>query len=362
MVIADANNARVRVVSPTGVITTAMGNGFLSYSGDNGPATSAALYEPLGVASTSDGSVVFSDSLNHAIRKVTADGVVHLVAGTPGVTGYTGDGGPAIGATFLFPTGVAVAPDGTIFVADSGNNVVRRITTNGIISTVAGTGVAGYSGDGAAATSALLSNPRGVTVGAAGVIYVADTTNARVRRVAATGVITTVAGTGVAGFNSDGIPATQAMLNEPIGLTVANNRLYIADASNHRVRAVDLATSQISTFAGTGVRGSSPTGVAATSSMLNHPAGLAIAPAGDVYIADLGNCVVRRVQTNGKMTVAAGAPPAKGVTRFCDFAEEGQPPYGVTVFNNPSSIALLPDGSLAVADSINHRLRLVTGL
>jgi len=236
--IADLYNSRVREVS-NGVITTVAGGG--STVGDNGPATSAALYDPLGVAVDSAGNLYIADSSNHRIRKVS-DGVITTVAGSgavfPSEGGFSGDNGPATSAQLDYPAGVAVDSAGNLYIADEGNHRIRRVS-NGVITTVAGNGTQGLSGDGGPATNAQLGSPTGVAVDSAGNLYIADTADERIRKVS-NGVITTVAGGG-ASLGDNG-PATSAWLYLPFGLAVDSvGNVYVADNGNNRVRALTLS-------------------------------------------------------------------------------------------------------------------------
>jgi hypothetical protein len=214
--IGDLGNDRVRQVSygagTSGTITTVAGDGDFQFSGDGGPATSASLNAPQGVAVDSAGNLYFADSYNNRIRKVSSGGTITTVAGN-GIYGYSGDGGPATSASLRFPSGVAVDSAGNLYIADWNNMVIRKVS-NGIITTVAGYGGQGFSGDGGPATSAVLSQTQGVAVDLDGNFYIADLDNSRIRKVS-NGTITTVAGNGKAGFSGDGGPATSASLNSP---------------------------------------------------------------------------------------------------------------------------------------------------
>src|SRR6185437_15974426 len=210
------------------------GNGTAGFSGDDGPATQAMLSQPFAVAVASDGSVFIADTDNHRIRRVGPDGIITTVAGN-GTSGFSGDGGPALQAT-LGPFGVAVGPDGSIYIADATNGRIRQVGPDGIIATFAGNGRFEFSGDGGSATQAGLDWPVGVAVAADGTVYVAETEigvstigNNRVRRIRPDGIITTVAGNGAVGFRGDGGAATQAALVRPRGVAVGpNGSLYIA--------------------------------------------------------------------------------------------------------------------------------------
>ena len=292
--IADYYNYRVRRVGPDGIITTAAGNGTCKYNGDGMLATQAALCAPSGVAVGPDGSLYIADTNNNRIRRVGPDGIITTVAGT-GTWGYSGDGMPATQAQLYKPYGVAVGPDGSLYIADTGNNRIRRVGPDEVISTVAGTGTAAYNGDGFSAAVAYIDNPQGVAVGPDGSLYIADTYNSRIRRVGPDGIISTVAGNAASGYWGDGIPATQASLYYPTSVAVGlDGSLYIADEVNNRIRLVG-PDGVISTLAGKGTYGYNGDGIPATQAQLYWPAGVAVGPDGSLYIGDTWNNRVRRV-------------------------------------------------------------------
>jgi sugar lactone lactonase YvrE len=304
--IADAYNSRVRRVDHvTGLISTVAGNGGYGFSGDGGPATAAQLTEPFGLALDAAGDLYIADTSNQRIRMVDhATGLISTVAGT-GVGGFNGDGGPATGADLYNPRGVAVDASGNLHIADLNNNRVRRVDhVTGLISTVAGTGAVGFSGDGGPATSAQVAYPYQVAFDPAGNLHIVDNGNHRIRAVDhVTGLISTVAGTGVAGFSGDGGPATGAKLNIPFGLAFDGaGNLFIADKANYRVRVVDHVTGAISTVAGSGTPGFTGDGGPATAASLTGPFGVAVDSTGNLYIADADSDRVRKVE-------AIGAPP-----------------------------------------------------
>jgi trimeric autotransporter adhesin len=295
--IADTNHSRIRMVTKsTGIISTVAGTGSSGYSGDGGLATSAKLNYPYGVAIDASGNIYIADTYNHRIRMVMLSaGIISTVAGT-GSYGYSGDGGLATSAKLYYPYFVAIDASGNIYIADTNNNRVRMVTlSTGIISTVAGNGSSGYSGDGGLATSANLYSLRGVAFDASGNIYIADTYNLRMRMVTkSTGIISTVAGTGSYGYSGDGGIATSAKLTHPQGFAIdASGNIYIADADNHRIRMVTKSTGIISTVAGTGSSGYSGDGGIATSAGLYYPRGVAIDASGNIYIADYSNHRIR---------------------------------------------------------------------
>jgi uncharacterized protein (TIGR03437 family) len=241
----DYGGNRVRGVPAGGRIFTVAGDGEGGYRGDSGPAAQARVNRPRGAAFDREGNLYFADSLNHRIRKIGTNGFITTIAGS-GVRGFFGDGGLAVQAQLNAPQGVAVDPLGNVFIADTGNNVIRQVSPEGVLSTVAGTGVRGYGGDGVPAASAALNSPGAVAVDADGLLLIADTFNHRIRRVTATGNIQTIAGDGTAGYSGDDGPANQAQLNAPTGLAVdAAGRIFVADFDNNRVRRLDPSESVV---------------------------------------------------------------------------------------------------------------------
>ena len=353
--IADSNNNRVRRVdAAAAVITTVAGGGTSGFSGDGGPAIGASLSSPSGVAVDPSGNLFIADRNNNRVRRVdAATSVITTAAG-----GFIGDGGPATSASLNSPSGVAADASGNLFIADSSNNRVRRVDgATGIITTVAGDGARSFSGDGGPATSASLSSPSGVAVDASGNLFIAEFGNRRVRRVdGATGFITTVAGDGAFGFSGDGGPATSASLNSPRGVTVdASGNLFIADTFNNRIRRVDAAIGIVTTVAGTGVEGFSGDGGPATSASLNDPFGVAVDASGNLFIADLRNNRIRRVDgATGVITTVAGDGTS-------GFSGDGGPATSASL-NVPWGVAVDASGNLFIADLSNDRVRKVEGV
>jgi hypothetical protein len=293
--LADTYNNRIRKIDPRGIITTYAGTGVGGFGGDGGPARNARLKWPHDVVvDDASGTLYFADSNNDRIRKITRTGIITTVAGT-GRAGFSGDGGPATAARLSKPKSVALH-GGFLYLADSRNHRIRRVNLGtGIITTVAGTGVAGFGGDSGPARAARLNVPQRIALDGTGGIFIADTENNRIRRVTPQGTITTVAGTGVEGFGGDGGPARQARLRLPRGIAVGGAIIYIADTGNHRVRQVNQATGIITTVAGTGVAGYSGDGGRAGSARLDNPRGLTVDNQGRLLIADTFNSALRRV-------------------------------------------------------------------
>ncbi|MEO7652671.1 MAG: hypothetical protein ABIZ80_19600, partial [Bryobacteraceae bacterium] len=283
----DIDNELVVKISPSGVLTVVAGNGARGFGGDGGAATSTQINGASEVLVEANGALLIADTLNHRVRRIAPDGTITTIAG--GGPNVLGDNGPAVNAQTNFPTGIALDSAGNFYIADSGKNRVRRVSSSGVISTVAGNGIQGYSGDGGPATSALLNDPRAVEVDAVGNLYISDWGNHRIRRVSLAGTITTLAGTGTAGFSGDGGPASAAALNAPQGLRVdGSGNLYFADTRNNRIRRISVART-ITTVAGTGTQGFSGDGGAATAAALDRPVRVALDREGLLLISDSGN-------------------------------------------------------------------------
>ncbi len=289
--IAEYYGQRVRKVTPNGTITTLAGTGVAGFSGDGGPATSARLSGPYRVTVDLAGNVYIPDSGNSRVRKVSPDGTITTIAGN-GAVGRGGDGQLATNAQLNYPEAVAFDPAGNYYIADEAANVVRKVSTSGIISTAVGTGVAGYTGDGGPAASATLDGPVGVQVDASGNVYISDQINNVIRKVT-NGMITTVAGTGAFGFAGDGGQAIHAQFAYPasVGLDAAGN-LYIPDVNNNRIRVL-FTNGTIQSVAGNGIEGYGGDGGPALDAAINVPRSVSVAPNGNVYIGDFGNNRVR---------------------------------------------------------------------
>jgi hypothetical protein len=306
--IAATNDHVVRVVSPTGVINTFAGTGAQGFSGDGGAATSAQLDSPTGIAVDASNNVYIADTHNNRIREVLAStGVINTIAGT-GVAGFAGDGAAATSALLNYPTAVAVDSAGNIYIADTNSHRIREIKS-GTISTVAGDGEQFYSGDSGLATAAGLDSPNGVAVDSSFNIYIGDTHNQRVRLVTfTTGIISTLAGTGVKTYTADGVAANSSALARPRGLAISpNGTLLIADSDNDRVRAV--SGGSISTVVGSGQQGFSGDTALGTASAIDTPRVVAATANNNVLVADTENDRVRTVDGNGDLITVAGLAP-----------------------------------------------------
>jgi uncharacterized protein (TIGR03437 family) len=349
--VTDSGNNIVVKVSPAGVLTIVAGNGIPGFSGDGGPATSASLSAPTGVALDTAGNLYIADGGNDRVRKVTVGGTITTVAGN-GVRGYSKDGGAATSASLYSPNDVAVDGAGTLYIVDTFNHRIRKVDPAGTITTVAGNGTARFSGDGGPATTAALNKPSGVAAGAAGNIYIADTDNNRVRKVALSGIITTVAGNGAAGYSGDGGPATSASLGGPHGLAldIAGN-LYIADTQNFRIRKVS-ADGTTTTVAGDGWGRFTGDGGPATAASLDQPSGVTVDAAGNLYIADYNNQRIRKVTSGGIITTVAGDGGSK-------FSGDGGPAIGASLAE-PAGVAVDRAGNLYIADARSQRVRKVS--
>ncbi len=334
-------------------INTFAGNGSFGYSGDGGPATAAELNLTFGIIADPLGNIYIADNTNHRTRQVTG-GIMETIAGT-GVSGFSGDGGQATAAELSNPADVAVDASGNIFIVDFTTERVREINTNGIISTIAGNGTAGFSGDGGQATAAEISNACGVSFDGSGNLYISDRGNNRIRMVNTSGIISTYAGNGTGGYSGDGGPATAAELRGQNGIQFdqATGNLYIADYQNNAVRMVN-SSGIISTVAGNGTGGYSGDGGQATAAQIANPMGVAIDPAGNLYLADHSNNRVRLVNTSGIITTFAG-------TGSASFSGDGGPASAAAI-SSPTGVCLDATGNLYISDAGNARIRIVTGI
>lgn len=356
--VADADNRRVRMVDTRGNITTVAGTGVLGYAREGQTASQAALGFPNGVATDTHGRLYINDYNNKVIYRVT-NGVINTFAGnyTPR---FGGDGGAALQASLLFPNRVAVDTIGNVYISDQGNNRVRRVDTSGIITTVAGNGTVGSTGDGGPGTQASLSPLRAVAVDQLGNVYIASSVNSsdawstdnRVRLLNPSGIIKTVVGIS---SNGDGNLATNAIVDPEglaTGLSAGPQDLYIADSRNNQVRRVDVTTGFITTVAGTGVAGFSGDNGPAVRAQLSGPSAVALDASGNIYIGDQENSRVRRVDMYGTISTVAG----NGT-----FGYSGDGGLAVNArITYPSGLDLDGSGNLLIADRFNHRIRKVT--
>ena len=352
-----------------GTITAMAGNGTAGFTGDGGVATSSELSQPTKMAGDAAGNIYILDALNNRVRKVDANGIITTFAGN-GISGLSGDGGPAVNASlalggnpFLNPGGLAVDAKGNVFISDFYNHRVRKVTPNGIITTVAGSGPVGYpgsySGDGGAAINATLDEPEGIAFDAAGNLFISDWGNHRVRRVDASGTITTVAGNGLYQIGvqnlGDGGLATNAILATPVDVVIDRlGNLYIADYSNSAVRKVDTA-GIITRIAGNGsITSYGGDGGLAINAGLYGPGSLALDGNGNVYVADRGNARIRMITPAGLIsTVAGGATAGSG--------GDGGPATSAQL-NNPNGVWVTPSGNLLIGDTGNNRVRAVMAI
>ncbi len=391
ILISDQANFRIRLLEPSGIIHTICGDGTAGYNGDGIRAEAAQLNSPRGqsappagrITLNAQGEIIIADSGNHAIRKIDGSGVISLVAGTPGVAGYAGDGGPASAATLNIPSDVAVGEDGTIFVADTMNHVIRAIAPDGTITTFAGTGERGFDGDGGPADEAKLDRPYGLTVAQDGTVYVADTHNHRIRRITRTlpddyeppipggddvviipctgvaGSICTYAGTGQKGRNGDNLDRLETVLYWPFDMEFfSDGRVIFLDWNNHLVREV-LADDTITTIMGTDFVGDGPRdlsdltveGAAPLTVDLNHPTDIQELPNGDILIVAWHNHKLRVIDgENGRVRVLMGAGAS--------FAGDGGPARDVRA-NQPRSGVLTPGGDFFFVDQRSQRIRVL---
>jgi uncharacterized protein (TIGR03437 family) len=334
------------------VVTTVAGNGTAAFSGDNGQATQASIGRVDSVATDSAGNLYFQDEMNHRVRKVGhTTGVITTIAGT-GAAGFSGDNGPAISAQLNAPTGVCTDSSDNVYVNDLSNRRVRKITPQGAITTVAGNGTNADTGDGGLATAASFVLPIRCVVDRSGNLFIADQGAFRVRKVdAATGKISTVAGIGTQGFSGDGGAATSAQLNNPTALAFdPPGNLLIVDQFNHRLRRVD-ASGNIQTIAGNGTASYGGDNGPATSASFGFPGSVVYDAAGNLFIVDTTANRIRKV-TNGTITTVAG-------TGSAGFGGDGGSPLQA-MFNGAFGIAIDSAGNLYIGDTTNSRIRKIS--
>ncbi len=346
-----ASGTAVGQSPPPSTLSTVAGTGTEAHTGDGGPATAADIGHPRGIAVLPGGGFVFTEPFLSTVRRVGPDGTITTIAGT-GVAGYSGDGGPATAAEVDLPHGVAVTRAGVLF-SDAFNHRIRLISPDGTITTVAGTGVKGFSGDGGPAVDAEIDDARGIAALPDGGFLFPDTDNQRIRRVSPDGTITTVAGNGILGDSGDGGPALDAELNRPFSVSpTADGGFLIADTSNNRIRRVQ-ADGTITTVAGTGARGFGGDGGPAVDATLDTPFAVAALPDGGFLIADTNDNRIRRVWPDGTITTIAG-------TGTAGFSGATGPPEQAE-FDLPKALAVLPTyQGFLIGDAANNRVRLVS--
>jgi sugar lactone lactonase YvrE len=347
ILLAAVDSAFFPVLAARGpIISTVAGGGGPGYCGD-GPAISACLNFPIGATVNGNNNVFIADSFNNRIRQFKSTGTINTVAGN-GTFGFCGDNGPATSACLNVPEGVDVDESGNLFIADTFNHRIRRVDSSGTITTVAGNGTADFCGDNGAAINACLNFPHAVVADGRGNLFVADTFNNRVRRIAK-GVITTVAGNGTQGFCGDNGPAISACLQFPVALAFGNDgNLFVTDLGNQRIRKIHHGT--ITTVAGNGAVGFCGDGGPGTSACLNSPVGIAVDTASNLFIADTGNQRIRQVVPSGTINTVAG----NGTPGFCG---DGGPAINACL-NGPTGVAL-DMNDLFIVDQQNSRVRRV---
>jgi uncharacterized protein (TIGR03437 family) len=351
MFIADSLNGRIREVSG-GIITSVVGpvTSVPTAYIEGQSATATLLTNPRSIALDSAGNIYIADSDVNRIRKVTlSKGIINSYVGS-GNPGFSGDGGAALSAQIFTPTNIAIDSTGNLYFVDFGNARVRKVTSSGTISTIAGNGIGRYSGDGGAAQSALMSAPSAVATGPGGVFYISDTNNQRIRQVVSTGIISTLTGTGAAGYSGDGGAPASAQIAFPGGMVVdGSGNVYFADTVNQRVRKV--SGGAIATVAGNGTAGYAGDGSAAVNAQLNSPVAVTLDSAGNLYIADYNNDVVRKVSPSGVISTFAG-------NGSVGYSGDGGPAQNAQL-NGPASVAADASGNIYIADSSNHAIRVV---
>jgi sugar lactone lactonase YvrE len=337
------------------VIQTIAGTGEPGHSGDGGRALNARINASQGIAVDAAGNVYVAEYAGHVVRKIDATGMISTVAGVADKAGFNGDNQPAARAMLAAPSDVAIGPDASLYIIDKGNNRIRRVNSSGVISTVVGNGQQGFSGDNGSAVQAKLNLPSAIAFDAAGNMYIADTGNHRVRRVAG-GVITTIAGNGSFGYSGDGGPALQAKFKSINDVAVSpSGDVYVADSLNNRIRKISNGT--VSTVVGTGSFNIASLsqlgdGKAASAAIVRWPFAIAFDNAGNLYVAEHGSNRIRRVGTNGTISTVVGS----GDPRVGGSTGDGGPADRAQLFG-PSGVVVDAAGNVYVSDSRNFRVR-----
>lgn len=330
------------------IITTYAGTGVMGYSGDGGPATAAVAGDPVCMAFDVAGNFYFSSENNYTVRKIDRFGIISRFAGN-GVYGYSGDGGPATAARFMSCNAITFDPAGNMYITDDVGYVIRKVNTAGIISTFAGTGVAGSTGDGGPATAAEINRAEGLVADAAGNVYFSDVN--KIRKVNATGIISTFAGTGVMGFSGDGGPASAAQFSGP-GLKLdGSGNFYIADLVNNRIRKIN-SSGIISTIAGNGIAGYSGDGGPAISASIYNPRSVEVDIFGNVYFSCYTNNYIRKIDYSGNITTVAG-------NSIAGYSGDGGSPL-LAELNSPYGLLSDSSADLYIADWLNKRIRKIS--
>ena len=347
--ISHRSKNRIRKIDKDGIITTVAGNGIAGYSGEGGPALEAALNFPAGLAFDREGNLYVADRNNHRIRKIDKSGIISTVAGN-GVADWNGDDGPGKEASLNYPSGVVLDDTGNLFIADRSNNRIRKVDTKGIITTIAGLGLPDYGGDFGPAEDALLKYPFGITLDGKGNLFIADRGNNRVRKIDQRGIITTIAGDSMHSFAGDYGPATRSSLAYPTDVAVDRvGNIYIADRNNNRIRKID-SLGVLSTFMGTGKHGYNGDNEIAPETTLYLPFALAIDPQDNLIVVDRSHFRVRSVSLkNQSVKTVAGNGESL-------FKGDGGPGTGATL-NTPSGIAIDSRGNILFADMLHNRIR-----
>ena len=350
--LAHRSKNRIRKVTPDGIITTIAGNGVAGYSGDGGPALQASLNFPAGLALDPNNNLYIADRNNHRIRKVSSDGIITTVAGD-GVNDFGGDGGPALEAHLHLPSDVEAGPEGELYISDRSNNRIRKVSPDGIISTVAGVGVPGFGGDFGLAINAFLKYPFGISLDRHGNLYIADRGNNRIRKVDKRGIIKTLAGDSMHAFGGDHGPAAYSNLAYPTDVVVDDmDNVYIADRNNNRIRKID-GQGVITTFMGTGDSDFNGDNEISPETSLHLPFALAIHPDNKLVVVDRSHFRVRSAEIKSQ-TVKTVAGNGKSL-----FKGDGGPGAGATL-NTPSGIGIDSQGNILFADLQHHRIRKLT--